>query len=128
MGKELPGDQSCRFCKDLLTNADSLAAILKSDPPYQYPRSYSSLQDTAEDGCVLCLILLDRQEQYGPLISDDDDIIDFTVHKFNEADHPSSGLRSLLFEGPKRNGGLWNLPLHVCTDEGTILLYPITLE
>lgn len=117
--QELPGNQSCHFCKDLFTNPVSQAAILRSSPPFEYHRSYESIQDTSDDGCILCMILLDRHEQFGPVSEE----IAFTIQKFNEQQNANSGLRSLLVKGPRKAGGIWHVSLHVYASEGPQVLH-----
>ncbi|KAH7384507.1 heterokaryon incompatibility protein-domain-containing protein [Pyrenochaeta sp. MPI-SDFR-AT-0127] len=111
--QELPGNRACHFCKDLFTNPISQSAILRSTPPFEYSRSHESLQDTSDDGCILCMILLDRHEQFGPVSPE----IIFTIQKFNEQQNPNSTLCSLLIKGPRRGSGMWHVSLHVYAHE-----------
>ncbi|OCK76401.1 HET-domain-containing protein [Lepidopterella palustris CBS 459.81] len=63
--------KTCRPCNSLLVDENSFAIIFAGNDPFQYRRNHEHLVETANTGCILCSLLLDRHQRLGPSLIDE---------------------------------------------------------
>jgi len=135
----LPDGKTCGPCNSILVDESSFSILFATEDLFEYRRNYDDLISTSTAGCILCTLLLERHQQYGPNPTDEfnctsecrwSDVeirreVLFLVGKKQCEPQEDSQLRCLQFRGQRKdhsqgNHG-WELILEASAEQGMFI-------